>query len=170
MKSILPVQIRDVSADDAEAIVGIFNPIIESGIYTAFDTPFSVEAEREYILNLPDRGIFHVAVCQREQRVVGFQSLEPFATYTHAFDHVGVLGTYVDIKSRRQGIASRLFEATFETARRKGYEKLFTFVRADNMAALAAYLNQGFRVVGTSQRHAKINGKYVDEIMIERFL
>jgi RimJ/RimL family protein N-acetyltransferase len=38
------------------------------------------------------------------------------------------------------------------------------------MAALATYLNQGFRVVGTAQRHARINDKYVDEIMIEMFL
>ena len=164
------ILVRKASVDDAEAIVGIFNPIIEAGVYTVFDTPFTVEAEREYILNLPHRGILHVAVCQPDQRVVGFQGLEPFATYTHAFDHVGVIGTYVDLSCRRQGIASRLFEATFETARVKGYEKLFAYVRAGNIAALATYLNQGFRVVGTAQRHAKINDKYVDEIMIEMFL
>ena len=55
--------VREVQLDDAEAIVGILNPIIEAGVYTAFDTPFSVEAEREFILNFPQRGIFHVAVC-----------------------------------------------------------------------------------------------------------
>ena len=164
------ILVRKASVDDAEAIVAIFNPIIEAGAYTAFDTPFTVEAEREYILNLPPRGILHVAVCQTDQRVVGFQGLEPFAAYTHAFDHVGVIGTYVDLSRRRQGIASRLFEVTFETARLKGYEKIFAYVRADNIAALTTYLNQGFRVVGTAQRHARINGKYVDEIMIEKFL
>jgi L-amino acid N-acyltransferase YncA len=164
------ILVRKASAEDAEAIVGIFNPIIVAGVYTVFDTPFTVDAEREYILNLHHRGIFHVAVSQPDQRVVGFQSLEPFATYTHAFDQVGVIGTYVDLSRRRQGIASHLFDATFETARLKGYEKLFTFVRADNIGALATYLNQGFRVVGTAQRHAKINDKYVDEIMIEKFL
>jgi L-amino acid N-acyltransferase YncA len=162
--------IREARPDDAGAIVSIINPIIEAGIYTAFDTPFSVEAEREYILNLPQRGIFHVAIGRQDQRVVGFQSMEPFATYTHAFDHVGVLGTYVNLSYRRQGIATRLFMAMFEAARLKGYEKIFTFVRVDNQGALAAYLNQGFRIVGTAQRQAKVNGKYIDEIIIERFL
>lgn len=162
--------VREVGPEDAEAIVGILNPIIEAGIYTALDTPFTAETERDYILNLPPRGLFHVAVRPREQKVVGFQSMEPFATYTHAFDHVGVLGTYVDLSCRRQGIASRLFEVTFEAARRKGYEKIFTFIRADNSAALATYLNQGFHVVGTAKRQAKLNGRYVDEIIIERFL
>lgn len=162
--------IREVRPEDAEAIVGIFNPIIEAGVYTVFDTVLTVEAEREYIRGFPERGVFHVAVRQDDQKIIGFQSMEPFATYTRAFDHVGVIGTYVDLSLRRQGIAANLFAATFDTARRKGYEKIFTFVRSDNLAALAVYQRQGFQIVGTAQRQAKLNGKYVDEIMIERFL
>lgn len=56
--------------------------------------------------------------------------------------------TYVDAACRRQQVASRLFTATFTAARAKGYEKLFTYIREDNPAALAAYAAQGFRVVG----------------------
>ena len=96
--------------------------------------------------------------------------MEPFATYTHGFDHVGTLGTYVDLAARRQGVGTALFEATFAMARRKGYEKIFTFVRADNPAALATYRKRGFTIVGTARRHARINGAYVDEIIIELFL
>lgn len=51
-----------------------------------------------------------------------------------------------------------------------GYEKLFSFVRADNPAALTTYLNQGFTVMGTPRNQAKINGRHVDEIIIERQL
>jgi L-amino acid N-acyltransferase YncA len=162
--------VREAQPDDAEAIVAIFNPIIEAGLYTAFDTPFTVEDERNYILNLPQRGIFHVAEHHQDKKIVGFQSMEPFATYTHAFDHVGVLGTYVDLSQRRQGIASCLFRAIFEKARAKGYEKIFTFIRADNLAALMTYLQQGFRIVGTAQQQVKIGGKAIDEIIIERQL
>jgi L-amino acid N-acyltransferase YncA len=162
--------IRAAQPDDATAIVRIFNPIIEAGLYTAFDTPFTVEAERAYILNLPERGIFHVAERYEDKQIVGFQSMEPFATYTHAFDHVGVLGTFVELSQRRQGIASTLFQVTFEMARTKGYEKVFTFIRADNLAALATYLRQGFRVVGAAQRQAKIRGQYIDEMIVEKLL
>ncbi|HKQ79923.1 MAG TPA: GNAT family N-acetyltransferase [Blastocatellia bacterium] len=162
--------IREVRPTDAEAIVGIFNPIIEARAYTVFDTVFTVEAEREYITNFPGRGIFHVAVRQDDQKVVGFQSMEPFATYTRAFDHVGIIGTYVDLSLRRQGIAANLFAATFDVARRKGYEKIFTLVRSDNPAALAVYQRQGFQIVGTARKQAKLDGKYIDEIIIERFL
>jgi 8-oxo-dGTP pyrophosphatase MutT (NUDIX family)/L-amino acid N-acyltransferase YncA len=162
--------VRDVQPDDAEAIVAILNPIIATGAYTAFDAPLTAEAERSYIESLPPRAIFHVAILGADQRIVGFQTMEPFASYTHAFDHVGMLGTFVDLAYRRQGIATRLFAATFEAARRKGYEKAFTYVRADNPAALATYLSQGFRIVGTAQRQVRFGGQYIDEIVIERTL
>ncbi len=161
---------RPVRLDDAEAIVGILNPIVAAGTFTVFDAPFTVEAEREYLADFPARGVFQVAVRESDGRVVGFQSMEPFAGYTRAFDHVGVLGTYVAADSRRQGVATRLFDATFGAALAKGYEKIFTYVRADNDAALQVYLRQGFRVVGTARRHARIGGRYIDEIVIEKML
>ena len=162
--------IREVRPDDAEAIIGIINPIIEAGTYTVFDVPFTVEAERDYILNFPQRGVFHVALGTQDQQVIGFQSMEPFALYTHAFDHVGVIGTYINLSHRRQGIARSLFASTFEAARGKGYKKIFTFVRADNPAALATYLNQGFQIIATARGQAKCDGKYVDEVIVEKFL
>jgi RimJ/RimL family protein N-acetyltransferase len=96
--------------------------------------------------------------------------MSPFARYTHALDHVGVIGTYVDLGSRRQGIAKSLFPATFEAAQRKGYEKIFTYILADNPAALATYQKHGFRIVGKAERHANLLGRYVDVIIVERSL
>lgn len=164
------MRVREARPDDAEGIVRILNPIIEAGSYTVLDTPFSVEAERRFIETLPSRGIFHVAEDFVAGRIVGFQDVSPFADYTHAFDHVGVIGTFVDLSCRRRGIARRLFEATFEAARGKGYEKFFTFIRADNEAALATYRCFGFEVIGTARRQARLRGSYVDEILVEAFV
>ena len=166
----MQLDIREARPDDAEGVVRILNPIIAAGVYTVFDAPFTSDAEREYIRKLPPRGIFLVAIAQPDDAVVGFQSMEPFAGYTHAFDHVGVLGTYVDLERRRQGIATRLFEATCAAALRKGYEKIFTFVRADNPGALETYLRQGFRIVGRAHRQARLGNRYVDEVIIEKIL
>jgi L-amino acid N-acyltransferase YncA len=164
------IRVRDARVEDAEDMVGILNPIIAARIYTALDTTFSIEEQRTFIRNFPRRGIFHVAVDSTSDRVVGLQDVSPFGDFTHAFDHVGVIGTFVNLNRRRQGIATKLFAATFEAARRRGYEKFFAYVRADNDAALQTYLRQGFRVLGRAERHAKIDGNYVDEIMIEKLL
>jgi L-amino acid N-acyltransferase YncA len=164
------LSVRSATPDDAQGIIDILNPIIEDGRFTVLDTPFTVEAERAFIQNFPKRGIFHVAERPSDGKIVGFQSLEPFAEYTHAFDHVAIVGTYVDLTQRRQGIASRLFAATFKAAIKKGYEKIFTYVRGDNPGALKTYLSQSFQVVGTAEKQAKINGRYIDEIIIEKHL
>ncbi|MBN1127133.1 MAG: GNAT family N-acetyltransferase [Sedimentisphaerales bacterium] len=128
------------------------------------------DLEREFIINFTQRGVFQIAEDSQDQKIIGFQVLEPFATYTHAFDHVAMIATFVDLDYRRRGIGMCLSEVTFEIARGKGYEKIFTFVRADNPAALQFYLDLGFRIVGTAQKQAKIGDKYIDEIVIEKFL
>jgi L-amino acid N-acyltransferase YncA len=164
------IEIRDAREGDAEQIAGILNSIIVLRTFTAFDTPVSAEEERRFIREFPARGVFHVAVDSTTTQIVGFQDVSPFADFTHAFDHVGVIGTYVALDRHRQGIAARLFEATYAAARRKGFEKIFGYVRADNDAGLRAYLGQGFRIIGTAARHAKIDNRYIDEVLIERFL
>lgn len=162
--------IRSAQIEDAAGILRILNPIIESGIHSALDTPFSLEEEKQFIANFPKRGVFHVAVNPEDQTLVGMQDVEPFGSYTHAFDHVGVIGTFVDGSYRRQGIAASLFAATFEASNMKGYEKLFAYVRDDNKGALATYLKHGFEIIGKAKKQAKINGAYIDEVFIERFL
>ena len=164
------LEIRDATPSDAEGIVAVLNPIIETGAYTILDTPLSADAEREFIRNCSPRGVFLVAIDRANGRVVAFQNTQPLATYTRALDHVGDIGTYVDLARRRQGIAKQLFRASFEKAIEKGYEKLFTLVRGDNPAALQTYLHHGFHIVGTALRHALVRGEYVDEILIEKFL
>jgi L-amino acid N-acyltransferase YncA len=166
----MPILVRDVRLEDAAPIAGIMNRIIAAGIYTVLDTPFSVEEERRFIDSFPPRGTFLVALSTGDDRVVGLQNVEPFASYTHAFDHVGVIGTFVDLDYRRQGIGAQLFGATFDAAARKGFRKLLAYIRADNPAAKAAYAAHGFRVVGTARDHARIGDRYLDEIIVEKLL
>lgn len=164
------ITVRRATVADAEQVAEILNAIIADGLFTVFDEPISVEAEREYIRGLADRSIFLVAE-EGPGQIVGFQSVDAFhAPYTRAFDHVAVIGTYVAEGYRRKGVSRALFPRTFEAARGAGYEKLFSFVRSDNPAALAAYQAHGFRVIGTAEGQAKLKGRYIDEVLIERSL
>jgi len=165
----MELTVRAAVPDDAAAIAGILNPIIAARVYTVLDAPFTVAEERAFIEQFPSRGVFHVAIAKTDGRVVGFQNVEPFADL-RAFDHVGVIGTWVDLQSRRRGVATRLFEETFAVAAQKGYRKLFAYVRSDNPAALAAYQRHGFDIIGLARQHARIDDQYVDETLIERQL
>jgi L-amino acid N-acyltransferase YncA len=157
------LHVREVCLDDVDAIVALLNPIIETGCYTVLDTPVTVESEREFIAHFPARGIFHVAERRSDGKVVGVQTVEPYRGYTHAFDHVGEIGTFVDLAERHKGIGRRLADVAFEAARRKGYEKLYTVVRADNEQALGFYLSLSFCVVDKAKKQAKIGNRSIDE-------
>ncbi|MEG3694929.1 GNAT family N-acetyltransferase [Vibrio coralliirubri] len=166
----MSLAIREVAVEDAQGIIDVLNPIIIEARYTILDQTFTVDEEKAFIESFPERGVFSVAVNETTSQLLGFQNVEPFATYTKAFDHVGIIGTYVDANSRGQGVAKQLFDYTFKAAKAKGYEKLFAYVRADNERALAVYLKQGFEIVGTAKKHGKIGDQYFDEILIEKFL
>lgn len=162
--------VRNVRPEDAEEIAGVPNPIIEAGCYTAFVSPFTVSDERAFIQNVPARGSFLGAFHAPSEQLRGFQVVTPIASYTSALNHVGEIGTYVSLGHHRQGIAGHLYRATFERAKAKGFEKLLAWVRADNEAGLRSYRKYGFERVGVVKRHAKIGERYLDEIILERWL
>jgi L-amino acid N-acyltransferase YncA len=166
--SFMDIMVREARLEDAQSIINILNPIIETKKYSVMVQTFTLEEETNFIKTFPERGIFHVAV--DEDKVVGFQVMEPISTLTAAFDHVGIIGTFIDLTLRGQGISKKLFEATFTLAKDKGFEKLTAYVRSDNPVALKTYQSNGFDIIGIAKRQAKINKQYIDEIFIEKFL
>jgi L-amino acid N-acyltransferase YncA len=164
------VSIRKATPDDAAGVAAVLNGAILGGSPTLLDTPFSVEDERAYIEALPARGFIHVAETV-EDGIVGFQTVVPWSEFvTTAHDHVATMGTYVDAAQRRRGVGEALARASFAAALDLGYEKIFTDLRADNLASLAYHLSLGFTVAGAARRHARVGDRDVDVLFIERFL
>lgn len=161
--------VRAARLEDAAAMVALLNPIIAAGNYTILQGPLSVEDQVAFIRRFPERGVFHVAVCEATGRVLGMQDVEALSE-DPVFRHVGVIGTFVALDSLRQGVGRRLSEVTFRAARELGFTRLSATIRADNPRAVAFYRSQGFRIIGTAQRHAFVDGRYVDEVLAERFL
>ena len=159
-----------VKEEDAAAIVELLNPLIRAGTYTVMDEPVSVDEQIDFIRGFPERGVFNVAVRDADQRLLGLQDVVPIAPGSGAFEHVGVISTFVYLDSHGRGIGRNLSEATFPAAKKLGFIKISAAIRADNPRAVSFYLSQGFRIIGTAQRHAFIRGKYVDEILAERFV
>jgi L-amino acid N-acyltransferase YncA len=114
--------------------------------------------------------VFNVAVCNDSQKVLGLQDVQPISTSVNAFKHVGEISTFVLLASHRKGIGQNLSHATFQAAKEQGFIKLSATIRADNPQAVSFYLSQGFRVIGTAQKHAFVRGKYIDEILMEKFI
>ena len=148
----------------------ILNAIIAGGRHSLLDTPFSDDDER-----VSSRACPVAPSCTSPRRrgtaIVGMQTIEPWNTFvTHEFDHVATMGTFVGESHRRSGVGRLLAGHSFAAARDLGYEKIFTDVRADNLDSLAFHVSLGFAVVGTARRHARVGGRDLDVVFIERFL
>jgi L-amino acid N-acyltransferase YncA len=162
--------IRSVREEDAASIVDLLNPLIEAGHYTIMDEPVSPESQIAVIRDFPERGIFNVAVCRDTRRVLGIQDVVRFKAEGTAFVPIGEISTFVRLESHRRGVGRDLSRATFADARERGFTKIMATIRADNPMAVSFYESQGFRVIGTAQRHALVRGRYLDEILMEKLL
>ena len=164
------VSVRPATSVDAPGVAAVLNSAILGGSPTLLDTPFSAEDERIYIEGLPPRSFVHVAELPGAG-IVGFQTVIPWSDFaTTAHDHVATMGTYVDAAHRHEGVGAALARASFAAALALGYEKIFTDLRADNLASLAYHLALGFTVVGAARRQARTAGGDVDVLFVERFL
>jgi hypothetical protein len=54
--------------------------------------------------------------------------------------------------------------------KQKGLEKISLAVFSTNKAAISLYRKFGFKIEGVSERQYKIEGKYVDDITMGKFL
>ncbi|MEP7136645.1 MAG: GNAT family N-acetyltransferase [Chloroflexota bacterium] len=161
--------IRPVREEDAGSIVELLNPIIQAGIYTAMDESFSVTDQLDFMRSFPQRGIYQIALDGATQKILGIQDVLPIST-SNVFRHVGEVSTFVALDAHRQGVGQSLCQATFKAVKVQDFLKLRATVRGDNPYALAFYQSQGFELIGIAKQHAYLRGKYIDEILLEKFL
>jgi dephospho-CoA kinase len=162
------VTVRPVRRDDirdAAGVADVLNSVIAEGHHTALTGHWTPEAEQAFLQSLRPRS--QVFVADVGGRIVGFQVIEPFVTYTSTMNHVAHWGTYVHPDYRGRGIGRQLAKATLRFARNHGYEKAVIYVLADNSGGLAYYRSLGFEEKGVLTRQTKIDGIYHDEIFME---
>jgi len=164
--------IRQATVRDAQGVVDVINSVIQEGGLTALYPTLTVEQEERFIRGLGPRSAMFVAESDSGTggSILGLQTVEPFAPYTRAMDHVAVIGTYVRRDYRRQGVGHLLFDRTLALARERGYEKIVLYVRAGNTSAIAFYREMGFVPKLVLERQIKIEGEYDDEVLMELFI
>ena len=156
--------VHDARPADAEALVSILNPIVGARVHR-IRRAVGVEAERGYLLNFPPRGIWRVAIRRSDERLVGFQIMEPFAAYTGAFDHIGALGTYVDLELRHRA-SPRGSSKPHSTRLQEGIREDFRVPCAPTIRRRCRPLSwSGFVVIGTARKTHRIDGRCIDNLI-----
>ena len=101
--------------------------------------------------------------------VVGWASLNVFNA-RRAYDYVADLSIYVERSWRGQGVGRRLLDALVARARALGFHKLVLSAFPFNQAGMAAYRRAGFREVGIYREQGRLDGRWVDTIVMEKLL
>lgn len=164
----MDITIRRGTLDDARGIVDVVNSIIEEGGLTSIYPALTLQRGEALVKGLDPRSAIFVA--EVSGAILGVGTIEPFARYTRAMDHVAVTRTFVYRNFRRRGVGHQLIKAMLDLARREGYEKLIIHVRIGNSGAQAFYRAMGFIPKLMLERQVKIEGKYDDEILMEMFV
>jgi len=164
------IRIRKAIPDDAESIVRIINPIIERGMESVQDLPYSAAFLKNQLENLQPGTIYHVAELKKDNKMVGVAMVLPHIHNIPTTSHNAVLALFVDLNERGKGIGTLLCNQTLETAKKSGFENLQIYIREDNLDLIAFGLKLGFGIIGTAMKQGKCYSKYINIIVMEKIL
>lgn len=158
---------RIATQADAADIARIYNQGIAERIATYETEPRS---PAEIAARLAEKGARHpTIVVERGGQVLawaGAAATSARACYAGVADH----SVYVDRGARGQGLGRVALEAVIEEYARRGFWKLVSRIFPENAPSLALHRCCGFRVVGVFKKHARLDGKWRDTVIVERLL
>ena len=161
-------KIRQAREEDLTGLVGAIRQAIGGGEYVRAETVADVIDNEGVILrhNEIESRIFFVACIEGE--VVGWvhlkhRELEKLQHTTQLT--LGVLEEY-----RGHGIGSHLLERGLTWAKKQGFEKIENALPSSNEKAIEFLKSRDFEVDAVREDHYKLNGTYVDEVMMKKHL
>jgi len=161
------IAIRDAVLDDAEHIAVIYNQGIVDRLATLETKERTTEERSRWLADRDERHPVLVAQCGAQ--IVGFGSLNVFNPRA-AYNYVADFSVYVERSWRGKGIGRRLLQALESRARALGFHKLVLSAFPFNAPGMALYEQAGFRVVGTYREQGRLDGRWVDTIIMEKLL
>lgn len=159
--------VRDATTADAAAICRIYNQGTQDRGATLETEERTVEERRAWLEARDGRHPVLVAVA--DGALAGWASLNLFNP-RRAYDHVADFSIYVDREWRGRGVGRRLLDALIGRARALGYHKLVLSAFPWNAAGMAVYKRAGFREVGVYREPGRLDGRWVDTVVMEKIL
>jgi phosphinothricin acetyltransferase len=86
------------------------------------------------------------------------------------YSGVGEFSVYVKEGYRGRGVGKKLMTALIEEAKRLGYWKILSRIFTFNVASRNLCRSCGFREVGIYEKHGKLNGRWLDTVIVERLI
>lgn len=156
--------IRPARQADLTGIVGAIQQVTQQGTYIEAESVAQEVDHQQALLrqNELESRMFFVATINDE--VIGWVHIHSpeLDKLAHTAElTVGVLEEY-----RSHGIGSHLIERGLEWAGSEGYEKVYQSAPSTNQTAIEFLQELGWEIEAVREDHYKIDGEYVDEVMM----
>jgi len=158
---------RPAELRDAATIAEIYNQGIDDRVAT-FETEHRTTSSVEGQLGAR-AGRYPAVVVEDEHRVLGFAWTSEYRPRS-AYDGVAEFSIYVARDARGHGVGRLSLEALIRDAERRGLWKLVSRIFPENMASRRLCAALGFREIGIYRRHGKLDGKWMDCVIVERLI
>jgi L-amino acid N-acyltransferase YncA len=159
--------IRLARAEDGPAVADIYNQGIAERTAT-FETEPRSGAEMTQRIE-DDPGRFPVLVAEEGGQVVGWASIGAYRP-RRCYAGIAEFSVYIDRRARGRGVGRALLASLITEAAGRGYWKLLSRVFPFNTASRALCRAAGFREVGTYEKHGRLDGRWLDVVIVERLI
>jgi len=106
-------------------------------------------------------------VAEENNRVVGWIGISPVSTRA-VYSGVGEVSVYISSDRKGKGIASKLLKILIEEREKVGFWTLQSSIFAINSSSIQLHKKMGFRIVGTREKIAQLDGIWHDTVLMER--
>lgn len=161
------VQVRVATLADAAAIAEIYNQGIEDRVATYETEPRSAEDQQAWLRAIAGR--YPAVVAEIDGQIVDWAGPGPYRT-RECYRGIGEFSMYVRRDWRRRGVGDLLLTALTREAEKLGLWKLLWRIFPFNEASRALCQKHGFREVGIYEKHARLDGRWLDVVIVERLV
>jgi phosphinothricin acetyltransferase len=159
--------VRPALQTDASAIAAIYNQGIAERSST-FET--ALRSAEDMLERIKAAARFPVlVVVDGNEVILGWAGLSAYRARA-CYAGVAEFSIYMDTNARGRGAGKLLLNRLIEEASTLGYWKLLSRVFLFNTASRALCRSCGFREVGVYEKHAKLDGSWLDVLIVERLI
>jgi L-amino acid N-acyltransferase YncA len=158
---------RPAELRDAAAIAEIYNQGIDDRVATFETEHRAADSIGGLLTTRASR--YPAVVVEDEHRILGFAWTSEYRP-RNAYAGVAEASIYVAREARGRGVGRLCLGALITAAEGRGFWKLVSRIFPENVASRRLCATLGFREVGLYRRHAKLDGKWMDCVIVERLL
>ncbi len=167
-EAVSEVAVREANASDVEAITAIYNFEVAHGHNHYESEPQKIADRLAWLESLQKRGL-PVLVADSGHEIVGFAALTPFHPLSgYRFTVSGSI--YVKAGQRGAGVGRALAAKLFERAVEQKFHCILAGVNSENTASIRLLESFGFKQVGYFKGIGFKNGRWHDDVCLQRLL